>query len=110
MRRGNLLWTGSRMMLSEHRQLLNELLREEQIEDDLIRELDQQQLEEWQEILNRAIANHQEIIVTIGYKEKKQLIGRIVTWDVEQGDLYLQIEEDERIRVLAKQIIDLKLR
>lgn len=111
MKRGNLLWTGSRMMLSEHRQLLSERLREEEAEYDSVKELDEQMLGEWQEIWEEAVANNREVLITFSNnKAQEKVAGRIVSWNQEQGILYLRIRSDERIKILFKQIIDFQLK
>lgn len=107
MKRGNLLWVGSRMMLSEHRQLLNEKLKEEQEEYDVKYGREEQQLEEWQEIWSEAIINHQKISIIINKKERKQVTGVIVDWCLEEGIIYLQNKEGERKRIDIKGIVDL---
>lgn len=108
MKRGNLLWTGSRMMLAEHRQLLNERLTKGTIDNSLNNELDEQQLEEWQEALSEAIANNRK--VNIIYMPNKQSInGYIVDWNVEQGTIYLQENDDIRTKLSIKKIIDFRL-
>lgn len=109
MKRGNLLWTGSRMMLSEHRQLLNQRMKEEEEAYQLDREWDQQQFEEWQEIWNQAITNHEEVTITLGCKTREQVTGKIVDWNAEQGDLYLQGKDGERKKIAVNKMIDLKL-
>jgi len=111
MKRGNLLWTGSRMMLAEHRQLINERMK--LIPDaDVELEPDEQLLEEWQEVWSVAATNGDYVLITSNNKSRtKQKItkqkGRIVGWD--NGAIYLQTEDDERVKVLINQIIDFKL-
>lgn len=104
MKRGNLLWTGSRMMLSEHRQALNNRLAETNEEYDLELEIDQQQFEQWQDILNE-LAKNPELVVKILYgKEKKQLIGHLIAWDSNQQVIYIEDHDEQRIKVPFREI------
>lgn len=106
MRRGNLLWTGSRMMLAEHRQLLNESLEKKE-EGSEKRDWDEQQLEEWQEILNQSFYHKNRVhFILKGKKEKKRLIGYIADWSIAQGILYVQ-KENERIQISVEEIENL---
>ncbi len=104
MKRGNLLWIGSRMMLSEHRQLLNKRLQEVEEADDLKRQKDEQQLEEWQEIVNTALAFHKRVVITLN---NEVVIGYIVDWNIERGVLYIQSNDHKRVKVSINQITDL---
>lgn len=105
MKRGNLLWTGSRMMLAEHRQLINERIK--LIPDsDVELELDEQLLEEWQELWNIAVVNGDYVIITTTNKGRNKQKGKIVSWD--NKAIYLQNDEDERVKILISQIVDFK--
>lgn len=106
MKRGNLLWTGSRMMLAEHRQLINERMK--LIPDsDVELEIDEQLLEEWQDIWNRAVVNDDYVIITTSHRGRNKQNGKIVSWD--NKAIYLQTDEGERVKVPINQIIDFKL-
>lgn len=103
MKRGNLLWTGSRMMLAEHRQLLNERLEEKE-EGSEKRHWDEQQLEEWQELLNQSFYHKKRVqFILKEKKERKRLIGYLVDWSIAQGVLYIQ-KENERIKISVGEI------
>lgn len=106
MKRGNLLWTGSRMMLAEHRQLINERMK--LISDnDVELEPDEQLLEEWQEVWNTAVTNDDYVVITTSNKGRNKQKGRIISWD--NGTIYLQTDDGERMKVRINQIIDFKL-
>lgn len=106
MKRGNLLWTGSRMMLAEHRQLINERMK--LIPDnDVELEPDEQLLEEWQEVWNTAVANDDYVIIITSNKGRNKQKGRIISWD--NRTIYLQTDDGERMKVRINQIIDFKL-
>lgn len=107
MTRCNLLWTGSRMMLAEHRQLLNERVRNKRDESDLKHGNDEQQFEKWQEIWSVAINNNSEIVVLLNNKILKQVVGKIVSWEPEQGYFYIQTKKGERIKLEISEVIDL---
>jgi len=107
-KRGNLLWTGSRMMLAEHRQLLNQRLQEK-TEEDLQREQDEQQLEAWQEMLNEAVTYRKKVVIRLKGEAKKEVTGFIVDWDTEQRILYIQADDQERIKAYVDYIADFKL-
>lgn len=109
MKRGNLLWTGSRMMLSEHRQLLNERLKQGDVEEDTKLEIDQQKMEEWQEIWDEATENHSKVFITYDKLNKRYLEGYIIGWSIEEGSIYLLMENEERRKLLISKIIDFKL-
>lgn len=104
MKRGNLLWTGSRMMLSEHRQLLNQRL-EQPIEDcDVERVNDEQQLDEWEELLARAINDDIEVKISFINCDVKDIIGKIIDCDSELGFLYLKLKNEEIKKISVKDI------
>ncbi len=107
MKRGNLLWTGSRMMLSEHRQLLNQRLKEKRTDEDLKRGIDEQQLREWQDLWLEAVETGSKVIITDGYN--KNMEGHIIQWDIGQRIIYLQVSHDERIKVKIDTIMSFTL-
>lgn len=107
MRRGNLLWTGSRMMLSEHRQLINERISDQNGEYNIKRIYDEQQSDEWQKIWIEAIINNFEVVIKLDNKLLKQVVGKIVDWNLEQEFFYLQLRNGERMKILISEINDL---
>lgn len=110
MKRGNLLWTSSRMMLAEHRQLLNERIHEKDGEYNVIRLFDEQQKDEWQNIISEAIINEFEIVIKLDNKSLKQVIGKIVDWNCEQGFFCVQIKNGERKKIFVYEINDLMIK
>ena len=106
MKRGNLLWTGSRMMLAEHRQLLNERLKKP-FDEDLKFELDEQLLEEWQEVWNEAALNNYNVIIFFNSKGKNQVRGHLIKWETDL--IYLQAVDGESFKIPIKHITDFKL-
>lgn len=107
MKRGNLLWTGSRMMLSEHRQRLNERIIAGVSGYELERALDEQQYEEWQEIWAEAVNNRLKVTISYHSQTLKEAEGYIKAWDLQA--IYLQQGEDDCIKISFNKIIDLKL-
>ncbi|MFV9510035.1 YolD-like family protein [Tepidibacillus sp. LV47] len=109
MNRGNLLWTGSRMMLAEHRQLLNERLKEAERKEKPI--LDEQQKEWIAQSVSEAIANDLKVTITLfdRYKEIK-ITGKILKIDpqlrrlkITYQDEYTWIKFDDIIDVISYQ-------
>ena len=108
MKRGNLLWTGSRMMLSEHRQLLNENLKKKiNVDNDLERKQDEQLLNEWQDLWEQALTNNCKVL--IDYGNQKRVIGKIADWKGEQKIIHIQTEEGCLIKVPVNKITDFKI-
>lgn len=98
------MWTGSRMMLSEHRYLLNQR-QEKQIEEcDVERENDEQQLEEWEELFDVAINNDIKVKITIADNGTREFIGEIINCDSELGLLYLKLQNDEIKKIYIKDV------
>ncbi|TCS84457.1 YolD-like family protein [Tepidibacillus fermentans] len=93
MNRGNLLWTGSRMMLAEHRQLLNERLKEAGRKEKPL--LDEQQKEWIAQSISEAMVNDLEVIITLfePYREKK-IKGKIRKIDHQLRRLKVTVQED----------------
>ncbi len=107
MRRDNLLWTGSRMMLAEHRQLLNEKINDQKDEYDIKRVYDEQQSNEWQKIWNESINNNFEVVIKLNNRLSKKVTGKIVDWNLEQEFFYLQLKNGEKLKILVSEINDL---
>ncbi len=92
------------MMLSEHREALNQRLTELKEEFDLEQVIDEQQLEEWQNVLETA-AKKQDLQLRIIYgKEKKEIIGHLIAWDSNQQMIYIEDDKEERTKITFKEI------
>ena len=93
MNRGNLLWTGSRMMLAEHRQLLNERLKENERRERPI--LDEQQKEWMAELISQSIVNDIEVVIELfDPTQEKKLTGKILKIDPALRRLKVTDQED----------------
>ncbi|MGD9678761.1 MAG: YolD-like family protein [Vulcanibacillus sp.] len=107
MKRGNLLWIGSRMMLAEHRQLINEQLNYQKGERDLKHEYDEQKFEELQEKWLKAVTNNSSVVIKLNNKLLIELSGKIVDCDSGQDYFYLQKKEGERVKIIISEIVDI---
>ncbi|KXG43807.1 YolD-like family protein [Tepidibacillus decaturensis] len=108
MNRGNLLWTGSRMMLTEHRQLLNKRLRDINKKQKPL--LDEQQKEQMVQIISEAMVNDLEVIITLfdPYHEKR-LTGKVLGIDPLLRRLQLG-DEQEYSWIKLEDMIDIALK
>ncbi len=109
MKRGNLLWEGSRMMLAEHRQLLNSCnqVRRDDYEEEVARE--QINLEEWQRTWERALVNDLEICIKLRGSKREALVGRINDWSNEEGFIRIIDSQGIRNKVIISEIADLMI-
>ena len=110
MKRGNLLWVGSRMMLAEHRQLLNEKNKERKNIYKKNGVFDEQQVDEWQNLWAEAIINDLEVVIELDNRVLKQASGKIVNCNLEEGCFYLQLLNGERVKILVSEIKDLMIK
>ncbi len=110
MKRGNLLWTSSRMMLAEHRQLINERIINQDGEYNVKRLFDEQQMDEWQSTISEAVINDFELVIKLDNKLLKQVVGKIVDWNLEQGFFCMQTKSGERKKILINEINDLMIK
>ncbi|GBF11091.1 YolD-like family protein [Tepidibacillus infernus] len=108
MNRGNLLWTGSRMMLTEHRQLLNKRLRDINKKQKPL--LDEQQKEQMVQIISEAMVNDLEVIITLfdPYHEKR-ITGKVLGIDPLLRRLQLG-DEQEYSWIKLEDMIDIALK
>ncbi|WP_339062188.1 YolD-like family protein [Tepidibacillus marianensis] len=93
MNRGNLLWTGSRMMLAEYRQLLNERFKEMERKQKPI--LDEQQKEWIAELISQSMVNDLAVVIDLfdPYQEK-EITGKILKIDPQLRRLKVTDQED----------------
>jgi len=92
MNRGNLLWTGSRMMLSEHRQMLNERLEQDTIVEKPV--LDEQQIEMISSTITEAIQDDLTVKISIFQQyEIKDLVCKILKIDPYKREMKCNIED-----------------
>jgi|GEM_PF-3539401 hypothetical protein len=109
MKRGNLLWEGSRMMLAEHRQLLNNcnVERRDTSKDHL--ENTQANFEEWQQDWETAVINDLELNIWLADR-KQPLTGQVVGCDATQGFLLLRDQSGNEHKICISEIVDLMIR
>lgn len=100
LRRGNLLWEGSRMMLPEHREGLLDRRREQRKQD--MPDLDEDQQTIIDQAIGMSLYSKSEITLTIYNPfEDRRLMGYVVRIDQHRGRVLLQTDEgDEWIKLL----------
>lgn len=110
MKRGNLLWEGSRMMLAEHRQLLNSCnqLRRTNYEEEVCSELIN--YEEWQCTWERALLNDLEICIQLRESKGKTLVGKINDWNIEEGLICIVDSQGIKNKIMISAIADLMIK
>lgn len=110
MKRGNLLWEGSRMMLAEHRQLLNSSnqLRRTDLEEKICSE--QINYEEWQHIWESALINDSEICIQLRGVKREALVGKISNWNSEEGIICIIDSQEIENKVIISDITGLKIK
>lgn len=110
MKRGNLLWEGSRMMLAEHRKLLNStnLHRRNNFEEEI--SSDQINFEEWQRTWGEALSKDLEIRIRLKGTKKKIITGKINGWCFEEGYILLIDTQGIKNKVIISEIVDLMIK
>ena len=97
------------MMLAEHRQKINERLKQAYYEEDVSRSLDEQTLEEWQHALMESIHFKRDIIIIYNQVQRKEVKGIVMNILQDRELVYLQTPMKEQLRIPLLQIIDIRL-
>jgi len=107
MNRGNLLWTGSRMMLAEHRQQLNDRFKEFERKQKPI--LDEQQKEWMAELISQSMVNEIEVVMKLFDPfQENNIVGKVLGIDPELRRL--KVTDQENYRWIAMDdIVDVRL-
>lgn len=96
LKRGNMLWEGSRMFLPEHREQLLEMRRRRR--ELAIPELDEDRLAELDTLLREALASGRPItVIWAGKYEEERISGSITHIDPLQGLLRIEGEDETAV-------------
>lgn len=109
MKRGNLLWEGSRMMLAEHRQLLNSCNVDRRDTSGDRTENTLANFEEWQQVWERAIADDLELNIWLD-AGKQLLTGQVSGCDETQGFFRLRDQAGREHKIFISEIVDLMIK